>query len=213
MKKRINLICCVAIIIVGSIFAIKYAGAKKAATYTSRHEAFALQYFYDIDSETGELVISDPAAIAALEKWDKYGCRYIYSLIDSDFSSNDEFMSAMRSDDNPDEWRLSVINALYVMLAEDEFVHSGELDQLTYDSKLKIIEQRRSYTADEINDAMEVFVFGANNVDEDNRYDSIMAIPYDLQNACIFAMDESSFTGIEMIHAWRAALVEETKLD
>ncbi len=84
--------------------------------------------------------------------------------------------------------------------------HPNELAELTYDSKIKMIEQRRSYTLDEINDAMEVFVFGADNVSEDNQYDSITDIPYDLQNACIYAIDESPVTGIELINAWSIAI-------
>ena len=210
MKKRIILICCVVLLIGGFVFGIKYTEAKRAAEYKTRHEVFATGYFYDIDPESGELVISDPAAIAALEKWDEYGIRYIYSLINPDFMSNEQVMASLHSDDKPDEWRLSVINNLYVMLSEDEFVYSSELDQLTYDSKITIIEQGISYTEDEINDAMEVFVYGADNVGEDNRYDSITDIPYDLQNACIYAIDAAPVTGIEIIHAWSAALVEET---
>ncbi|WP_026497808.1 hypothetical protein [Butyrivibrio sp. WCD2001] len=206
MKKRIIILFSVVIIIFIGVFAKWSIEEKNKATYKSRHETFASQYFYEIDRDTGELVISKPAVIEVIKNWDKYGCRYIYSFADPEVGSNEEMMRCLHSEDNPDEWGLSVVDAFYIMLAEDEFKRSAELIELDYDSKISMIELKRSYTIKDINDAMEVFVLGAENASVNNQYKSIMDVPYDLQNACIFAMDKSTFTAKEMIICWSMAI-------
>ena len=72
---------------------------------------------------------------------------------------------------------------------------------------LSKIEKKRGYTKKDIDDAMEVFIYGGLNVSSDNEYKNILTIPYDLQNACFAAINESGLSN-EMLEIYWHKLVK-----
>ena len=80
-------------------------------------------------------------------------------------------------------------------------------DEVGDDYELKVqyleLNNLNHYTMEEINDAMDIFIYGGDNVSEDNRYESIKDVPYDLANACFYAINAAHFSNeSSLTEAW-----------
>ena len=78
-----------------------------------------------------------------------------------------------------------------------------------YNTKVSYLESNGGYTMDQINDAMEVIIYGGNNPDHplsDNQYGSVYDIPYDLVNACVKAIDDSNYEGLSLTNSWNGVV-------
>ena len=134
--------------------------------------------------------------------WDQNGCEYIFESSNAgrDFD-NADVNTYIHSLDKPDQYSNGVMDSLCATLAKDTPDSSW-----SYDTKVTYLESNGGYTMDQINDAMEVIIYGGNSVGDDNQYGSIYDIPYDLVNACVKAIDDSNYEGLSLTNSWNGVV-------
>ena len=136
-----------------------------------------------------------------IDAWDTYGCSVIYET-NGVTCDNESINTKVHEVDNHDIYKTSVIDTLYSMLACGYYTDDVGDD---YELKVQYLELNNlnHYTMEEINDAMDIFIYGGDNVSEDNRYESIKDVPFDLANACFSAINAARFSNeSSLIEAW-----------
>lgn len=191
----------------------------KEEIYRAYHQRLALMHFYATDNYS--IGLMDTEKTKAAHKWNEYGLAYVYSMYDdTDHIESNEFIDKYLHS-NPDEWKN--IDTIYAMLVSkniklteysifDPYAYqipelSEKEKNYSYDKMLSKIEKKRGYTKKNIDDAMEVFIYGGLNVSADNEYKNILMIPYDLQNACFAAINKSGLSN-EMLEIYWHKLVK-----
>lgn len=178
---------------------------KELKEYQKAHENMSTNLFYSYRRGTDGAVVCDPNIMKEMYNWDQNGCEYIYegSQEGKDYD-NAGVYQAVHSATNPDQYSGAVIDSLYNTLAADT-PDAG----WNYDMKVTQLENNSDYTMDQINDAMEVMIYGGNNPDHplvNNQYGSVYDIPYDLVNACVKAIDDSNYEGLSLTNSWNGVV-------
>ena len=115
-----------------------------------------------------------------------YGSRNI--IVD-----NEAIYERIHNQDNTDQYDQFVMDVLYRTLCYKQ--KTDEWYGFEYDVRIIFLEAGSNYTMEEIDDALEIFVYGGNNVSKDNRYKSVADVPYDLANACFAAINSVNISG------------------
>lgn len=175
---------------------------KELKEYQKNHENMSTNLFYSYRRGTDGAVICDPNIMKEMYNWDQNGCEYIFESSNAgrDFD-NADVNTYIHSLDKPDQYSNGVMDSLCATLAKDTPDSSW-----SYDTKVTYLESNGGYTMDQINDAMEVIIYGGNSVGDDNQYGSIYDIPYDLVNACVKAIDDSNYEGLSLTNSWNGVV-------
>ena len=204
MNDNKILICIMVILILPVIifFMIDHNHSKqKAEEYYSIHKRWAVvNGFYSYEDGTDEILICDPDKIAGIALWDEGGCAAVYGsrniIID-----NETIYECIHNENNTDQYDQSVMDVLYSVLCYKQ--RTDEWRRFEYDVRIIFLEAGSNYTMEEIDDALEIFVYGGNNVSKDNRYKSVADVPYDLANACVAAINSVNISGeTTLTEAW-----------
>ena len=166
---------------------------QKAEEYYSNHKRWAVvNGFYSYEDGTDEILICDPDKIAGIALWDEGGCAAVYGsrniIVD-----NEAIYERIHNQDNTDQYDQFVMDVLYRTLCYKQ--KTDEWYGFEYDVRIIFLEAGSNYTMEEIDDALEIFVYGGNNVSKDNRYKSVADVPYDLANACFAAINSVNISG------------------
>lgn len=151
---------------------------------------YALEYFYTYDKESDEFTISDPQVIEAMQRWDREGCSFIYAQKGWDVT-NDDISRVLHDEDNPEQIKWTAFEAAYYLLAKSSY-ERNYIGKLSYEEMASLLKYESDYSLEELEDALDVFIYGGENVGDDNQYGCIFDVPRELQVACCKILDSTT---------------------
>ncbi len=161
-----------------------------------------LQSFYSYNAGANSVGLSSYDNIRDIQNWEKNG---VVEIASGPEMSNDEIYGAIYNDEQKGDYDKAVLKTIvqnvcnvtdYNPLGEDQ-----PLEKDTYKNAYQYIEDEAGYTKAEIDNAMEVVIYGHSS-DSNAEYQAVTDIPFDLLNACMVAVDQ--YSGVKILNHWEA---------
>ena len=145
--------------------------------------------FYSYNTGSDTVGLYDYDNIRRIQEWEKNGVVQITTNCEL---SNDEIYNKVYGGDNPDDYNRVVIQAIGTELCGEGFDYLSETSDTTMpketDRAYETIEAESGYTKEEIDNAMNIVIYG-HCEDAGAEYKNVTDVPPELMNACFKALE------------------------